>query len=134
MYQRFKIHENGLVTIRRLFGPERRLLLNDIRFVEVHGKSIVPPLVISVFLVALQVVLATLVRLKASLWFLAVDSPLPILYVLTMVCILHVLIRARYVTLKIAVDSSGKLLNLHFVSRTTGGRFASEIETLIKNQ
>jgi hypothetical protein len=134
MYQRFKINENGIVMIRRPFTADKRLLLKDIRFVEVHGKSIVPPLVISVFLIALQAILTTIVRLKAPLQFVVTDLPLPILYVLTVICILHAIIRSRYVTLKIAVDSSDKWLSLHFVSRTLGERFANEIETLIENQ
>ncbi|MEM3018472.1 MAG: hypothetical protein QXO25_06295 [Candidatus Bathyarchaeia archaeon] len=122
------------MVVRRPFTRDRRLLLKDIRFVEVHGKSIVPPLVISVFLIALQVALTSIVRLKAILWFLAIDLPLPILCILTVICILQAIIRARYVTLKVAVDSGGEWLSLHFISRTLGERFANEIETLIKNQ
>lgn len=133
MYHRFKIQQTGLMTIARPFVPDQTILLKDIRFVEVYGKSIVPPLVIAISLTAAQAILLATGKFTMSPGLVSNGLPLPILNIPIILCILLALIRARYVTLKITVEGKERLLHLHFVSRTSGEKLVNEFQTIIKN-
>jgi len=124
MYHRLKIRQTGLMTIERLFAPDQTILLRDIRFVEVYGKSIVPPLVIAIFLTATQAFLFATAKLMSP------GLLLPILSIPIVLCIVLALIRARYVTLKITMEEKERL-QLHFVSRPSGEKLVNEIQTII---
>ncbi len=112
------------MTIERLFALDQTILLKDVRFVEVYGKSIVPPLVITIFLAAAQAFLLATAKLMSP------GLSLPILNIPIILCILLALIRARYVTLRITMEGRERL-QLHFVSRPSGEKLVNEIQTII---
>ena len=115
------------MTIERLFAVDQTIPLKDVRFVEVYGKSIVPPLVIAVFLTAAQAsLLATAKLLSPGLSLLMLNIPI-------ILCILLALIRARYVTLRITMEGRERL-QLHFVSRPSGEKLVNEIQNIINKQ
>lgn len=134
MCQRFKIQPAGLMTIERPFLPDQTIRLNEIRLVEVHGKSIVPPLVIAIFLVAAQAILLTTVTSISFPGFASDGLPAPVLNIPIIICILLALIRARYITLKITMEGEGRLLQLHFMSRLSGEKLVSGLQAVTTHQ
>jgi len=130
MNSKVVIREDGLATIG-IPLQSQTIRLKDVQSVEVYSKSIVPPLVSAIFISVSQMLILALrgvAPIPATPDF--VNFTLLIFNVPVLLCILLAFFRARFVTLRISLQSGDRPLAMRFVPRSVAENFVDKYSTI----
>jgi len=135
MCRKLRVNQKDLAITGWPFSADRAIPLANIQSVEVYGKSIVPPIVTAIFLLAGQTVLLTLINNITPVAHILFSNQLVLLSVnaLVVLCVLLALFRVRCVTLQVTLQKK-KPLVLHFVSRAAGENIVEYVQHAMKEQ
>lgn len=133
--RKLRVIQSDLVVTGGPFSASRTIPLADIRSVEVYRESIVPPLVVAIFILAGQAVLLTIVKDTVPLSYLLLSNPLVLITMnaIVILCILLASLRVMYVTFQVALQEKQPLI-LHFVSRAAAEEVADYVQHMMKKQ
>ena len=133
-YPKLRVCDKNLIIEGLLFSS-RTIRLEDVQSIEVYTKSIVPPLVISIFLLVLQATLFYITRdLHAIDTIFFRDFALLSLNIPIMLCVATAILRSKLVTLKITLQDMTRPLIIRLVSRSAGEQAVKHVQSVINPQ
>jgi hypothetical protein len=124
MYSKIKISKGHLVILKMPLTTEKIIDLKNIKSVEIYGKNVIPPLVLSIFLLSAQLIL-----FSSGKMFIKIQG-IPIIVLINIpiiICLIVAIIRSKYSTMKITSYEHNKSLVLHFIPRSKGELIAKQI-------
>lgn len=128
MHSRIRISKDNLVISKIPFISEIYIDLKNVKSVEIYGKSIIPPLVFSIFLLVAQSILFSFGKMRISI------EGISIIYLINIpviICLIIAILRSKYSTIKITSSEYDDSLVLHFMSRSNGESIAKEIHEIM---
>jgi hypothetical protein len=114
MHSRIKISKDHLVISKIPFISEKHISINNIESMEIYGKSVIPPLVFSIFLLAAQLTLFFLGKMNIAIKGISIIF---LINIPIIICLIIAILRSKFITMKITSSDYDKSLMLHFVSR-----------------
>ncbi|WP_455369378.1 hypothetical protein [[Eubacterium] cellulosolvens] len=129
MYDKIRICKDHLVISKIPFISENNIDLKTVKFVEIYGKSIIPPLVLSIFLLAAQLILFSLGKTAITIQGISIIF---LINVPVIIFLVIAILRSKYSTMKITFYEYDKSLVLHFISRSQGESTTKEINKIMK--
>ncbi len=123
MHSRIKISKDHLVISKTPFISEKYISLKNIESVEIYGKSVIPPLVFSIFLLAAQLILFSLGKMNTAIKGISIMF---IINIPIIICLIIAILRSKFSTMKITSSDYDKSLMLHFVSRSKAESMTKE--------
>jgi ABC-type molybdate transport system permease subunit len=128
MYSRIKIAKDDLIISKILFISKIRINIKNITSIELYGKSVIPPLVFSIFLLIAQSFLFFFGKMNATIEGISIIFliNIPVIF-----CLIIAILRSKYTTMKISSSEHDDSLVLHFISRSKGETTAKEIHKIM---
>lgn len=123
MHSRIKISKDHLVISKIPFISEKYISLKNTESVEIYGKSVIPPLVFSIFLLAAQLILFSLGKMNIAIKGISIMF---IINIPIIICLIIAILRSKFSTMKITSSDYDKSLMLHFVSRSKAESMTKE--------
>jgi hypothetical protein len=128
MYSRIRISKDHVIVSKIPFISENNIDLASVKSVEVYGKSIIPPLVLSIFLLIAQLILFSLGKMSITIQGISIIFMINIPVI---ICLIVAILRSKYSTMKITSYEYDTSLVLHFISRSQGESIAKEIHKIM---
>ena len=128
MYSRIRISKDHLVISKMPFISEKNIDLENVKSVEMYGKSVIPPLVLSIFLLVAQLILFSLGKMSITIQGISIIF---LINIPVIICLIIAILRSKYSTMKIISYEYDKSLVLHFISRSQGESTAKEIHKIM---
>lgn len=128
MYSRIKIAKDDLVISKIPFISKIRINIKNIKSIELYGKSVIPPLVFSIFLLIAQSFLFFFGKMNATIEGISIIFLINIPVIL---CLIIAILRSKYTTMKISSSEHDNSLVFHFISRSKGETTTKEIHKIM---
>ena len=128
MYSRIRISKDHLVISKIPFISQKYIDLKNVNSLEIYGKSVIPPLVFSIFLLATQSILFSFGKMNMAIEGISIIF---LINIPVIICLIVAILRVRYSTIKITSSKYGKPLVLHFISRPKGESISKEIHKIM---
>lgn len=128
MHSRIRISKDHLVISKIPFISEIYFDLKNVKSVEIYGKSVIPPLVFSIFLLAAQSILFSFGKMDFAIEGISIIF---LINILVIICLINAILRSKYSTMKITSSEYDNSLVLHFISRSKGESTAKEINKIM---
>jgi len=110
------------------FISKIRVDVKNVKSIELYGKSVIPPLVFSIFLLIAQSILFFFGKMNITIEGISIIFLINIPVIL---CLFIAILRSKYSTMKISSSEYDKSLVLHFISRSKGEIAAKEIHKIM---
>ena len=124
MYSKIKISKGHLVILKIPLTSEKKIDLKNIKSVEIYGKTIIPPLVLSIFLLTAQLILFSFDKMFIKIQGISI---IVLINIPIIICLIVAIIRSKYSTIKITSYEDNKSLVLHFMPKSKGESIAKQI-------
>jgi hypothetical protein len=128
MYSRIKISKNDLVISKIPIISKIHIDIKKVKSIELYGKSVIPPLVVSIFLLIAQSILFFFGKMNTTIEGISIIFliNIPVIFCLTIA-----ILRSKYSTMKIFSSEYDDSLVLHFISKSKGESTAKEIHKIM---
>ena len=128
MYSRIKISKDDLIISKIPFISKIRINIKNVKSIEFYGKSVIPPLIFSIFLLISQSILFFFGKMNTTIEGISIMFLINIPVIL---CLINAILRSKYSTMKISSPEYDGSLVLHFISRSKGESTAKEIHKIM---
>jgi hypothetical protein len=128
MYSRIRISKDDLVISKIPFISKIRINIKNVKSIELYGKSVIPPLVFSIFLLISQSILFFFGKMNTTIEGISIIFLINIPVIL---CLIIAILRSKYSTMRIFSSEYDDSLVLHFISRSKGESTAKKIHKIM---
>ncbi len=128
MYSRIRISKDDLVISKIPFISKIYIDIKNVNSIELYGKSVIPPLVFSIFLLIAQSIMFFFGKMGITIEGISIIFLINIPIIL---CLIIAIIRSKCSTMKISCSECDDSLVLHFISRSKGESTAKEIHKIM---
>jgi hypothetical protein len=130
MYSRIKILKDKLVISKIPFITKKSVDIENVKSIEIYGKSVIPPLVFSIFLLIAQSIMFFFGNMSITIEGISIIFLINIPIIL---CLIIAILRSKYSTMRISCSEFDNSIVLHFISRSKGESTAKEIHKVMNN-
>ncbi|TRO61459.1 hypothetical protein [[Eubacterium] cellulosolvens] len=128
MYSRIRITKDVLVISKIPFISKKCIDIKNVKSIELYGKSVIPPLVLSIFLLIAQSILFFFGKMSIAIEGISIIFLINIPVIL---CLIIAILRSKYSTMRISSSEQDDSVVLHFISRSKGALTTKEIHKIM---